>query len=189
MAEKKSTGRASSSVNVSLRLDPKTKYLIDLLAREQKRTLTGVVEWALERAAEQERFDLSTGYDGPSFRDMIDVLWSTDEAVRLIALAFNKPSLMDYDEMRVWETIKSSSDLWRINTPASISKLDMTMLNVDLVQRYWETLTDHVARHRHASSIRPFNLEEHGMTRKEIDDINSGIPKDAFDEFDNEIPF
>ena len=47
----------SASVSVSMRLDPKTKYLIDLLARDQKRTITGVIEWAIERAAEQQRFD------------------------------------------------------------------------------------------------------------------------------------
>lgn len=178
----------STSVSVSMRLEPKTKYLIDLLAREQKRTITGVIEWALERAAEQERFDASEGYGGPSFRDMLDVLWSTDEAMRLIALAFNKPALLDYDEMRIWETIKASPDLWRIFNPLTASKLDMSFLNVEMVQAYWEPLVDHVARHKHASAIRPFKLTEHGMSEGDVKKMKTVAPP-ADDDFDPTIPF
>ena len=38
------------SVNVSLRIDPKIKFAIELLAREQKRSITGVIEWAVMQA-------------------------------------------------------------------------------------------------------------------------------------------
>ncbi|QFT84980.1 hypothetical protein FIU88_08325 [Halomonas sp. THAF12] len=187
MAEKKSGARTSNSVNVSLRLDPKTKYLIDLLARDQKRTITGVIEWALERAADQERFDVSSGYDGPSFRDMLDVLWSTDEAMRLVALAFNKPSLLDYDEMRIWETIKASPDLWRIPNPTVMNRLELIHLNVEMVQAYWEPIIDHVARHKHASAIRPFKLTEHGVSEGDVKKMKTTPP--SLEEFDDEIPF
>lgn len=189
MAEKKSGARTSSSVNVSLRLDPKTKYLIDLLARDQKRTITGVIEWALERAADQERFDVSSGYDGPSFRDMLDVLWSTDESMRLVALAFNKPSLLDYDEMRIWETIKASPDLWRIGNPATVKNLDLAFLNVEMVQAYWEPIIDHVARHKHASSIRPFKLTDHGVSEGDVKKMKAASPEPGLEDFDDEIPF
>ena len=50
MAIEKKSKKASTSVTLSLRLDPRSKYLIDLLARQQKRTITGVIEWAVERA-------------------------------------------------------------------------------------------------------------------------------------------
>ena len=171
-----------------MRLDPKTKYLIDLLARDQKRTITGVIEWAIERAAEQQRFDQSdTDYDAPTFRDMIDILWSTDESMRLVALAFNKPSLLDYDEMRIWETIKASPDLWRIHNPAIMNTLELIHLNVEMVQAYWESIIEHVSRHKHASSIRPFKLTDQGVSESDVKKMKTISPD--LQDFDDEIPF
>lgn len=194
MATKKATNKSSNpTISVSLRIDPKTKYLIDLLARDQKRTITGVIEWAIERAASQEQFD-NDQYDhhGPSFRDMIDALWSTDEAMRLIALAMNKPSLLDYDELRIWETIKASPDLWLINNPGSFQKFEMNWINSAMVQQYWEPLIDHVQQYRHSPSIRPFSLEEHGVKKEDIEKQKIEQPKDPgapFEPFDPDIPF
>ncbi|MDW0360803.1 hypothetical protein Q8G38_15935 [Halomonas venusta] len=189
MSEKKPKPRASSSVNVSLRLDPKTKYLIDLLAREQKRTITGVVEWALERAAENERFDLSRGYDGPSFRDMIDELWSTDEAMRLIALALNKASLLDYEEMRIWETIKASPDLWLLPSMGQPVSLKKEFIDCPMLQEHWEQLLEHVQKHRHARSIKAFSLVEQGVSKEEIDGRKITNPNNPHLDFDDEIPY
>ncbi|UQI38781.1 hypothetical protein [Vreelandella venusta] len=193
MATKKATNKSSNpTISVSLRIDPKTKYLIDLLARDQKRTITGVIEWAIERAAAQEQFESDDYNNGPSFRDMIDVLWSTDEAMRLIALAMNKASLLDYDELRIWETIKASPDLWLINNPGSMPKLEMSWINASMVQLYWEPLVDHVQQHRHSPSIRPFSLVEHGVKKEDIDKQKMKAPSDPgapFKPFDPEMPF
>ena len=49
MAIEKKSKKNTTSVNLSLRLDPRSKYLIDLMARHQKRTITGVIEWAVVR--------------------------------------------------------------------------------------------------------------------------------------------
>jgi len=194
MATKKQPVKASPNINVSMRIDPKTKYLIDLLAREQKRTITGVIEWALEVAAHQEQFDKSeSSFDQRrSFRDMIDELWSTDDALRLISLAMNKPSLLDYDELRIWETIKASPDFWRINNPASMPRLDKSWINSPMVQAYWEQLVDHVQQYRHSPSVQPFSLVEHGVKKEDIEKEKIKQPKDPgapFEPFDPEIPY
>jgi hypothetical protein len=123
---------------------------------------------------------------------MIDELWSTDDALRLISLAMNKPSLLDYDELRIWETIKASPDFWRINNPASMPRLDKSWINSPMVQAYWEQLVDHVQQYRHSPSVQPFSLVEHGVKKEDIEKEKIKQPKDPnapLVPFDPEIPY
>lgn len=143
MAIEKKSKKASTSVTLSLRLDPRSKYLIDLLARQQKRTITGVIEWAVERAGAETTFDSDHGI---SFLEVIDSLWSTDESVRLANLALARPDLLDYDELRIWETIKASPDLWD----------HAGQLMFSLLQTEWEHLLEHVEQHRLGRAVKPY---------------------------------
>ena len=101
-----------TSVTLSLRLDPRSKYLIDLLGREQKRGLTAVIERSVERAA-ADTFLMSEGGEGISFLAMVDQIWSTDEPTRLCNLARLRADLLTVDEMRIWETVKISPGFWQ----------------------------------------------------------------------------
>ncbi|MFT6553000.1 hypothetical protein [Alloalcanivorax venustensis] len=160
MAKNRQGSSATSTINISMRIDPKTKYLIDLLARDQKRTLTGVVEWAIEVAAARERFhNTDNNYDGPSFLDMLDALWSTDEAIRLVALAIHKPSLLDYHELRIWETLKASPSFWNIKNPHTTSNLQMDHLNLGMLQCNWDDFLEHVNQNRAKPAIEGYYPE------------------------------
>lgn len=156
MAAKKE-GKRTPTVNVSFRLDPKTKYLVDLLARHQKRTITGVIEWALERAAGQENIRGDSDIK-ETFGDAIDFLWSTDEATRLVNLATYKSSLLDYDELRMWETILVTDEFWK--DFETIDRGQSSFRNIDLamLQKHWNLLKDHVAEHRNSSSVEPLTV-------------------------------
>jgi hypothetical protein len=61
-----------------------------------------VIEWAVEGAGAEAIFDSDRG---TSFLEVIDLLWSTDDSVRLATLAMARPELLTYDELRIWETI------------------------------------------------------------------------------------
>ena len=143
MAIEKKSKKNTTSVNLSLRLDPRSKYLIDLMARHQKRTITGVIEWAVERAGADAIFDIERG---DSFLEVIDRLWSTDESVRLANLAMARPDLLDYDELRIWETIKASPDLWSTSGQLLYSTL----------QEEWDGLLEHVEQHRLSRAFKPY---------------------------------
>ncbi|KOG92625.1 hypothetical protein [Aeromonas caviae] len=145
MAIEKKTKKNTTSVNLSLRLDPRSKYLIDLLARQQKRTITGVIEWAVERAGTEAIFDTERG---ENFLEVIDGLWSTDESIRLANLALARPDLLDYDELRIWETIKASPDLWSTDGQLMYSTL----------QEEWDNLLEHVEQHRLSRAIKPYSV-------------------------------
>lgn len=160
MARPRKTSDQSTTVSVSLRIDPRIKYGIDLAARIQKRTVTGVVEWAVERALadvtmppsifiEDEDPDAPT--DLASHLD--DLLWSPSEGVRLVLLASRYPSLLSYEESLIWETIKLSRPFWRKlpSGPAECTPWENARL--DMVSEFWDVLVDIVQTKKEVSSV------------------------------------
>lgn len=95
------------TVNVSLRIDPKVRFAIELLAREQKRTITGVVEWSVMQALNGQKVVTPAGNE-MTFLDLMDIVWSPDEAERVTLLGMFAPHILDHDESCIWNVIKSS---------------------------------------------------------------------------------
>jgi len=84
---------------VGVRLDPKLKYLAELGARIQRRTLSSYIEWAVQA---------SLGYVYPpnsnkSLMDMSETLWHVSEKARLVKLGIYYPSLLTFEEQVVWD--------------------------------------------------------------------------------------
>ena len=138
--------KSPTSVTLSLRLDPRSKYLIDLLGREQKRGLTAVIERSVERAA-ADTFLMSEGGEGISFLAMVDQIWSTDEPTRLCNLARLRADLLTVDEMRIWETVKISPGFWQEGR-----------LQLGLVQAHWDALLVQIERRQYLPNNKPFDL-------------------------------
>lgn len=160
MARPKKTPDHTPTVSVSLRIDPRIKYGIDLAARIQKRTVTGVVEWAVENALadiqmptsvfrELESPDAAT--DLASHLD--DILWSTNEGVRLVLLASRYPSLLTYDETLIWETIKLSPPFWRFLPSCAEDCTPWENARLDIVSECWEKLVEIVNSRKEISSV------------------------------------
>jgi predicted transcriptional regulator len=81
---------------VSIRLDPKLRYLLDIAARAHRRTISGFIDWAI---SEQIKY-VHVGRDGRrrSVAEVADTLWSTDPDERFRLLATQYPELLIYDE-------------------------------------------------------------------------------------------
>ncbi len=88
----------------SLRLEPHVKYLAEIAAREQRRTLTNYIEWVLEKSFEKVIIELSTGVTD-ELANVGSDLWDVYESVRFIKLAILKPDLLSYDEQLLWKSI------------------------------------------------------------------------------------
>lgn len=177
MSQKRETKKkaANSTVSVSLRIDPRTKYLVDLLARDQKRTITGVIEWAIERSASQYGFENGGFGQEPSFLERLDHLWSTDEALRVVRLAIDRPDLLDYDELRTWETIKATQAFLRVGLSYTSNPLAEGDLFMDKIQEHWDALVEHVGKHQNSRSIVPYPLDM-PEGEYEIHDIFNHVP-------------
>ncbi|WP_147403639.1 hypothetical protein [Alicycliphilus denitrificans] len=105
-------GKLSRSEITTVRLDPKLRYLAELAARKQRRTLSSFIEWAIEdtlgRVALRE---------GPDWLESVGAqaqdLWDVDPADRLAKLAFRYPELLTHDEQVLWKLVRENGALWK----------------------------------------------------------------------------
>jgi hypothetical protein len=106
---KESGSKLTRSETVTVRLDPKLRYLAELAARKQRRTLSSFIEWAIEDSLNRVDIYQGSGYNDDHSRTVleeINQLWDVDEADRFCKLAINYPDLLTHDEQRIWKLIK-----------------------------------------------------------------------------------
>lgn len=136
--------KGTRSETVSVRLDPKLRYLADLAARKQRRTLSSFIEWALEGAL--GRVIIQEREKGPneSVADLAEVLWDVDDADRFVKLAFGFPELLDHSEQVLWKVIKNHGAFWdggKVTADGSYAyKWTREAINYRRLRTYWDTL-------------------------------------------------
>jgi hypothetical protein len=97
---------------ISIRLDPKLRYLCEIAARRQRRTISSFIEWSLESML--ERFNLKDAKGNTeSLMAMAPKLWDPEPADRFAKLAFNYPDLLNHHEEILWKLIEDSGWFWR----------------------------------------------------------------------------
>jgi hypothetical protein len=116
VGRKRGGGNLTRSKTVTVRLDPKIRYLAELAARCQRRTVSSYIEWAVLESL--RNVELPDGFGGTSnaanlLSEYGDRLWHVSESERLIRLAIFLPYLLNHDEQLLWELIKNSGVLWR----------------------------------------------------------------------------
>ena len=112
MAEKNRKAKAGvpRSEVFALRLDPKLKYLAEIAARKQRRSLANFVEWAIEEALKGVPLaEVDINGNRPTVANVATQLWALDEPERLRNLATHYPELLSYDEQLVWRVINEHS--------------------------------------------------------------------------------
>lgn len=108
-------GRLSRSETVTVRLDPKLRYLAELAALKQRRTASSFIEWAIEDSLNRVYLK-EGGYgndSGTSVADAASALWDVDDADRFIKLALSYPDLLTHEEQKRWKLIRENGYLWR----------------------------------------------------------------------------
>lgn len=122
MAEEKRKGgggKLARSETVTVRLDPKLRYLAELAARKQRRTVSSFIEWAVEESLShvnlrEESGDSRDDYQRAiSIAGMADGLWDIDEADRLAKLALQFPELLNHEEQVLWKLVRENGLVWR----------------------------------------------------------------------------
>ncbi|VVN47573.1 hypothetical protein [Pseudomonas fluorescens] len=161
MAKNKPNQGARKTETLTLRLDPKVRLTIELISRVRRQSITGVVEAAIEDIA----FDLDVPFveDGAvksaALGAVFSEIWSTDESELFINMCFRLPSLLTYEEQRLWETIKASVAFrekptstvltdWEVD---GVGRLDKAMLRM-----FWSDLAEHVVDNRESRTVVPF---------------------------------
>lgn len=117
--EKKRSGSSKQprSETVTIRLDPKMKYLAEIAARKQRRTLSSFIERAVERSFEGVTLLDYRLENSPNMREdktlvgLSHSLWSPDESERLLRLAILCPELLSEAEEEIWNCVIRSGFL------------------------------------------------------------------------------
>lgn len=81
---------------ITVRLDPKLRYLAGVGARRFRYTMSSFIEWAIS---------LSVG-------DEFVGLWDPEPADRFARLAFRRPDLLIYPEELLWKRLRENPALW-----------------------------------------------------------------------------
>lgn len=118
----------------AMRFDPKLKYLAEIAARKQRRSLANFVEWAIHKAIE----DVPIVDGGPMVADVAMKLWALDEPVRLINLAANYHELLTYDEQLIWRVICEHS-AYNKDTKR-FSRFKEKAIDIELVRNCWQEI-------------------------------------------------
>jgi hypothetical protein len=116
---RKSTPKDKKGAVITFRLTPKYRFALELMARRQHRSVTGVVEWAIDQAlqidgighppSKPEVLCLDNGakVDIEKFKlSLLDRLWSPIEAKRLVNFGRYAPNLMSFEEKLIWDKIQ-----------------------------------------------------------------------------------
>jgi hypothetical protein len=148
MATPKKVGGAKTTrtETVTVRLDPELRYLAEIAARTQRRTLSSYIEWAIEKSLEQVliRDDLPADFTCSIAAHAKD-LWDVDEPDRFIKLALIAPGLLNYDEQKLWKLIKENGAMWRgtYNRPESLGEwsweIKESEINHQALREHWPT--------------------------------------------------
>lgn len=78
---------------VTIRFDPRTKYLMELAARTQHRSTANFVEWAVAKALDEVKTQ-----SGRSVQEAMPDVWDVDPQERIKKLAAFDRSLLTFDE-------------------------------------------------------------------------------------------
>jgi len=111
---RKPKGEVARSETLAIRLDPRTRYMLELASRIQHRTLSSVVEWMINNSLKDIPAD-----EAQSLASAQVELWDIEEPDRLINLALYNYNLLSFDEQKIWKVIKECEYFWREKNASS----------------------------------------------------------------------
>ena len=129
MSKSKSERGIPKTEVFGMRLDPKMKYLAEIGARKQRRSLGNFVEWAIEKALERVYLvepEEGNKNKGKTVDELSLDLWDLEESDRLIRLARMIPELMTYSEQSIWRVIVGYSIKHPTDPSISLCFMDVT---------------------------------------------------------------
>lgn len=110
--EKRPPGRPKKAVTdkpeqFSVRLPPKLKFGLELLARAQHRSLSQVVEWAVQMG--MNTYEVGRNFE--SLTDLLTAAWKhEEEGRRLLEIYRAAPALLSFEDAAVCELVDRAAD-------------------------------------------------------------------------------
>jgi len=111
----RSRSLSAKTALITVRLEPKYRFALSLLARIRRRPMASVIEMLINQAMKDHDSGLFVpikGKKGTKHRSILDDTWDPDEADRFVNIASKHPQLLTYDEEKAWKDIKQNPALW-----------------------------------------------------------------------------
>lgn len=112
-------GKLGRTETVTVRLDPKLRYLTELAARKHSRTVSSYIEWRIKSSLDSEDVrpvDTPAHVATPeTIGSEAEYLWDVDDADRFAKLALRYPHLLTHGEQVRWKLIRENGYLWKGN--------------------------------------------------------------------------
>lgn len=127
----------------TVRLDPKLRYLAELAARKQRRTLSSFIEWVVEQGLKD--ISLRINHDGPvTVMEDANRLWDVDTPDRFVKLALLVPDLLTHDEQIVWKVVRECGYFWRGEYKGPMKEWtwhpELHNMQFDRLRAHWDTV-------------------------------------------------
>lgn len=181
---RKGGGKLSRSETVTVRLDPKLRYLAELAARRQRRTVSSYIEWAIEDSLKHLSLDLN---GNGVLADEAEALWDVDDADRFARLAMRHPDLLTHDEQVLWKLVRENGLIWRGNFSGVDKEWTWTVreesLNFDRLRQCWPTFCA-VAEGSASTKDLPTWVKTKPSNGSPVPAAKTG-----FEDMDDDIPF
>lgn len=107
----RSTDKAVKGRFVTVAFDEKTRFLIEMAARKERRTVSSLINEAVH-----EYIPKMTYAEGGNFTPLtalVDEIWSPIAATRFVLHADRLPSTLTFEEQILWQLIQRDNELWR----------------------------------------------------------------------------
>jgi len=177
-------GKLSRSETVTVRLDPKLRYLAELAARKQRRTVSSYIEWAIEESLNRVLIDEDKTFGGQNDKSIADEaanLWDVDDPDRFAKLAIRYPDMLTHEEQTLWKLVRENGLLWKGRHDKGNGEwtwhIEENSLILERLREHWETFNA-VAKGEAEKSSLPTWV-------KKKTEPKAG----SFDDFDADIPF
>lgn len=115
MAEKTKASKKpkpTRSETLGLRLDPRLKFALELASRDQRRSISGTVEWCVERVLKEIHADDVALQGNWTFYDLTHRLYDVDPNCQLANICAWAPRLATYEELQKYRVMHMTQGLW-----------------------------------------------------------------------------
>jgi hypothetical protein len=132
---------------VTVAFDEKTRFLIEIAARNERRTVSSIINEAVldyvPRLSHVE-FNFPT-----PLSSIVEEIWSPIASTRFVLHADRLPSTLTFEEQILWQLIQKDAELWRTLPNGEEVSRDGNAKNGikhDLLREKWEQLKERAAR-------------------------------------------
>ena len=134
-------GKLNRSEVVTIRMDPKLRFIVELVARKERRTVSSLIEWCIETALDHQLEMRDPREQHPMGGKNVSALlagilvWDVEESDRFVKQACAYPETLNVDEQRIWKVIMEADCFHRDTAPSRAGNF-----NLQLIRRHWDDI-------------------------------------------------